>query len=94
MDKYIPAPQGATNKFISSHNDSPVICASCGRRVVRKGRTQRYCSAGAVIAAVVALERPFWDGHTGAPATPINQQAISMRCNGQKRDRAPTRTPR
>jgi hypothetical protein len=45
MDKYIPAPQGATNKFISSHNDSPVICASCGRRVVRKGRTQRYCSA-------------------------------------------------
>jgi hypothetical protein len=30
--------------FKASRRDAPVVCASCGRQVRRRGRLQRYCS--------------------------------------------------
>ena len=66
---YIPASQGATNKFINPHNSSPVICASCNKCIARKGRTQRYCAR----CRDRGRERSWTDflsQGTGAPARP------------------------
>jgi hypothetical protein len=70
MYKYVPAPQGATNKFISPHNNSPVICASCGKRVARNGRTQRYCSARCRDRGRGRGRKALLGQDTRAPATP------------------------
>jgi hypothetical protein len=60
----------ATDKYLSSHNNSPVICASCGKRVARKGRIQRYCSARCRDRGRGRSRKALLGQGTGAPATP------------------------
>ena len=38
----------------SATRDAPVICLGCGKRVRRKGRTQKYCSSR-------CRQRAYWD---------------------------------
>ena len=53
----------------TTHNNSPVICASCGKRVARKGRIQRYCSARCRDRGRGRSRKALLGHGTGAPAT-------------------------
>jgi hypothetical protein len=56
--------------------DTLVVCETCGRKVVRQMRLQRYCSAQCKEGARKRSRKGYLSGDTGAPATPIKKARI------------------
>jgi hypothetical protein len=56
---------------LASRRDEPVICESCKRRIARKMRGQRFCSARCRDRGRRRSRKRFLSRDTRAPATPI-----------------------
>jgi hypothetical protein len=68
----------------ASRRDAPVICANCGRKVLRRMRGQRFCSAR-------CRDRGRGRSRKAArPRPPLKNDLSSMACTRQKRHRTPT----
>ena len=56
--------------FKASRHDAPVACASCGRKVARRARQQRFCSGRCKEKARTRIRKAFLGRDTGAPSNP------------------------
>jgi hypothetical protein len=59
-----------TNAPLASRRDAPVYCADCGRKVERKSRQQRYCSARCQEKARTRVRKAVLGRDTRAPGNP------------------------
>ncbi len=61
-------------KHLASRRDSMVICATCGRKVLRQMRAQKYCSPRCRELSRKRSRKAHLGPDTGAPATPTKKQ--------------------
>ena len=62
-----------TERVLATRRDEPVTCAACGRRVQRRMRGQRYCSARCREKNRGRVRKAFLGHDTRAPTTPIKK---------------------
>jgi hypothetical protein len=58
----------------ASRRDAPVICANCGRKVLRRMRGQRFCSARCRDRGRGRSRKAFLGNDTRAPTTPTKKR--------------------
>ena len=59
----------------ATHRDQPVVCVSCGRKVARRMRGQRYCSAQCRDRGRGRSRKALFNLDTGVPATPLKKHS-------------------
>jgi hypothetical protein len=64
------ASPNAAQAVHASHRNAPVICAGCGRKVQRRARQQRFCSARCKEKGRKRVRRAFLGRDAGAPLHP------------------------
>jgi hypothetical protein len=62
-----------TARISAARRDEPVTCAACGRKVQRRMRGQRYCSARCRENDRGRVRKAFLGQGTGAPTTPVKK---------------------
>ena len=67
---------GKTKQRLASRRDSLVTCESCGRRVERQMRGQKYCSARCRDLGRGRCRKKFLGQDTGAPTTPTRKARV------------------
>jgi len=66
----LPLHNERKNQTQAARRDAPVVCPTCGRRVKRQMRRQRYCSARCRDRGRKRSRKAFLDTDTRAPSTP------------------------
>jgi hypothetical protein len=62
-----------TKRILVARRDEPVTCAACGRKVQRRMRGQRYCSARCRENDRGRVRKAFLGHDTRAPTTPVKK---------------------
>ena len=68
-----------TTRVQASRRDAPVICANCGRKVLRRMRGQRFCSARCRERGRERSRKAYLGQDTRPPTTPTKK---AVRFNG------------
>jgi hypothetical protein len=73
-----------TERILAARRDEPVTCAACDRKVERRMRGQRYCSARCREKDRGRVRKAFLSQDTGPPTTPVKKDSNINRVEAAK----------